>query len=444
MATRLIAFAILVLAGLIAWLAVTSTLAARTLQAIIGISVVYVGYLAYRGLRVMRTAGERAGGATLADTDMPFVNIIIPARDEASVIGDLIEDLSRQSYAGRDGERRYDVLVVDDGSTDGTAQVASDAGGYASEAAWLRVAVRPLGSTPATKAAALAWGMGELRGDVIGALDADARVAPDFLVRVMRAWHEQPGAAAIQASRTPTNADAGWLQRAQAEEQLMDLASQCGRWATDGSAELRGNGMFVRRAALDAVGGWTRHAITEDLDLSTRLAAAGERIALAPEAQVGEEAVEHLADLWPQRLRWAEGSLRRLIEYGPRLLGARLSLKRKFDFLAFTGEFMIPPLFVAGVVTGLLSIPRPTPADWTVPVALAIGYGLGSFLLAMAGLAAHGRRGLALVGESTRGAIFLGHWLIVVPVALLLIVFGPPTVAFRKTPRVGHRTKSDR
>jgi 1,2-diacylglycerol 3-beta-glucosyltransferase len=442
MASRLLAAAILIASGLIAWLAITSSLAARLLQTIVGISVVYVGYLAFRGAQVIRAALERPATVE-APPHLPFVNVIVPARDEASVIGDLIEDLSHQSY-GADGTRRYDVTVVDDGSSDGTGEVATETAGYASDASWLRVVVRPTGSNPATKAAALAWGTADLAGDVVAALDADARVAPDFLMRVMNAWALQPDAAAIQASRLPTNADAGWLQRAQADEQLMDLASQCGRWATDGSAELRGNGMFVRREVLDRVGGWNRSAITEDLDLSTRLVGAGERIGLAPEAQVGEEAVEHLADLWPQRLRWAEGSLRRLMEHGPRLLGARLSLQRKFDFLAFTGEFVIPPIFVAGVVTGLLSIPLPAPTDWTVPVALFVGYGLGSFLLATAGLAAHGQRGTTLLIESTRGAIFLSHWLVVVPVALLRIAFGPPTVAFRKTPRVGHRTRSDR
>ena len=104
----------------------------------------------------------------------------------------------------------------------------------------------------------------------------------------------------------------------------MDMASQCGRWATDGTAELRGNGMFVRRDGAGAVGGWTPTALTEDLELSTRLIAAGERIALAP--QVGgrrRRRSSRLGALWRQRLRWAEGSMRRLIELGPPLVANR-------------------------------------------------------------------------------------------------------------------------
>ena len=78
--------------------------------------------------------------------------------------------------------------------------------------------------------------------------------------------------------------------------------------------------MFVRRAALEASGGWSPRALTEDLELSTRLSAYGRHVTLAPEAAVGEEAVETLDALWRQRLRWAEGSLRRLLEHGPGLL----------------------------------------------------------------------------------------------------------------------------
>ena len=193
----------------------------------------------------------------------------------------------------------------------------------------------------------------------------------------------------------------------------------------------------AQRSRRSAAG--TRAALTEDLELSTRLVAAGERIALAPLAEVGEEAVVTLAALWRQRLRWAEGSLRRLLELGPGLVGARdVPLARKLDFLAFTTEFLIPPLFVTTIIASLATIPLPRPADWTVPVSLFLGYGLGSFLLALAGLAAHGASGATLLGRALRGALFLSHWLAIVPAALLRIAFGRAATSFVQTPRMGH------
>jgi 1,2-diacylglycerol 3-beta-glucosyltransferase len=196
--------------------------------------------------------------------------------------------------------------------------------------------------------------------------------------------------------------------------------------------------MFVKREALEAVGGWNERALTEDLDLSTSLVAVGEHVCLAPEAEVREEALERLDPLWRQRLRWAEGSLRRLMERGPRLVvDGRLPVTRRLDFVLFVGEFVIPPLFATTTVASLVTVALPRPADWSVPLALVLGYGLGTFMLGLAGVAAHGERGFGLIGRAARGALFLSHWLLVVPGALLRITFWPRTVAFAQTPRVG-------
>jgi hypothetical protein len=115
-----------------------------------------------------------------------------------------------------------------------------------------------------------------------------------------------------------------------------------------------------------------------------------------------------------------------------------VSLSRKLDFLAFTAEFLIPPLFVTTVIASVLTIPLPRAADWTVPASLFAGYGLGSFLLALAGIAAQGERGAALVGRAGRGSLFLSHWLVVVPAALLRIAVGREAKSFVQTRRIGH------
>ncbi len=438
MAIRASALAFLLASGVVAWLTITIPIAARALQLGVAASVAYVAWLAWHGSRVLRRAladaRSGAGEPTGMARDLPFVSFIVPARNEASVIHDTVRALAALRYHNG-ASPAYEGLVVDDGSDDGTGDAARAAVG----AAPIRVRRRDPGSGPATKGAALAFGMPFLKGDVIGAIDADTRVEPAFLERAMRAWARDPGADALQVARLPRNAGVSWLTRAQAEEQLMDMASQCGRWATDGTAELRGNGMFVRRPALEAVGGWSEQALTEDLELSTRLSVHGRHVTLAPEATVREEAVELLGDLWRQRLRWAEGSLRRLLEHGPRMISGPQPISRKADFLAFTGEFLVPPLFVATIAASLVTIPLPRPADWTVPLSLLVGYGLGVFAMALGGLFATGVRGLPLVGRATRGALFLSHWLLVVPVALARIALAPRPAAFTQTPRSAGR-----
>jgi len=349
------------------------------------------------------------------------------------VIGSAIAALRAQAYARRDGSPAFEVVVIDDASTDATHETARTA---SAEAAHIVLRRREPEPGPRTKGSVLAFAMPFTRGDVIGVVDADTLVEPAFLERAMRAWAARDvGAAAFQVARLPRNADRSWLTAAQAEEQLMDIASQCGRWATDGTAELRGNGMFVRRDALESVGGWRGSAMTEDLELSTRLSAAGYHVALAPEVAVEEEAVERISSLWRQRLRWAEGSLRRLLEHGPGLMAGPQPIARKLDFLAFAAEFLLPPLFASTIVASLLTIPLPRPADWSVPASLFAGYGLGIFLLAVGGLWAAGERGLPLIGRAVRGALFLSHWLLVVPWALVRIAFLPASADFIQTPR---------
>ena len=432
MATRIVAASFLAASILVAWLTISLPFAARVLQVLIVISIGYVGWLAWHGARVIRAALAQPDGSTGLAADLPFVSIVVPASNEESVIGAAVASLRDQRYAGPAGAPHYELLVVDDGSTDSTGDRAREAAGDASHVVVRRREREP---GPRTKGAVLAWAHPNLRGDVVAAIDADTLVEPAFLERAMRAWSRDASADAIQVARAPRNASASWLVKAQGEEQLMDLTSQCGRWSTDGTAELRGNGMFVRRDALEAVGGWSTRALTEDLDLSTRLAADGRHVTLAPEVAVGEEAVETIGALWRQRLRWAEGSLRRLLEHGPGLMIGPQPVSRKADFLAFAGEFLVPPLFAATIVASLATIPLPRPADWSVPAALFLSYGAGIFLLALGGLWAHGERGLSLVGRAARGALFLSHWLLVVPVVLVRIAFGPEPAGFVQTPR---------
>ncbi len=435
MRTRFAAAAFLLASILVAWITITNTFAARTLQLAIAVSMGYVAWLAWRGSRVMgralRDARTGAGEATGLAGSGPRVSLIVPARNEESVIDDTVRSLGELRYH-RDGSAAFEVIVIDDGSSDATGDAAR-AAARGSDA--FQVRRRDPGRGPATKGAVLSFAMPYISGGVIGVIDADTRVDPAFLERAMHAWQRDPAADALQVARRPRNSAVSWLTRAQAEEQLMDMASQCGRWVTDGTAELRGNGMFVRREALEAVGGWSEGSLTEDLELSTRLSAYGRHVTLAPEAEVAEEAVETLAALWRQRLRWAEGSLRRLLDHGPGLLAGSEPITRKADFVAFTGEFLIPPLFVAAIAASLVTIPLPQPVDWTVPVSLFIGYGLGVFLLGVGGLSAAGRRGLPLIGGATRGALFLSHWLVVVPWALVRIAFGSQPTGFVQTPR---------
>ena len=415
------------------WLATRSSLVARLVQLWTAGSLAYTAILAWRGADLMRSARESSPERTGSADGLPFVTLMVPARDEAPVIQDIVRDLAAQRY-GRNGTPHFEVLVIDDGSTDGTGELARAA---APGASVVRVVRRPPASGPELRGSALNFATPLATGEVIAAIDADARVDPDFVEGAMLAWARSPDAAAVQTLKRPVNGDSSWLTAAQVEELLLDMVSQCGRWASGGTGELRGNGMFIRRDLLETLGGWGEDALTEDLDMSTRLVAAGERIAVAPDVAVGEQAVASVQPLWHQRMRWAEGSLRRTISHGPRVIEAPISWRTKLDVLAFLVTESVLPAFLAGVVGATFLTRRPgRRSTWRLPAALLTCYAAGLAMLAAAGLAADGRRGRDLAVGSLRGGLFLVHWVAVVPAALVRLAFGPSRILYVKTPRL--------
>ena len=191
-----------------------------------------------------------------------------------------------------------------------------------------------------------------------------------------------------------------------------------------GCSEFRGNGIMVRRDLLAAVGGWRAEALTEDIDLSSRIAAAaGERVAWAIDAEVWEEPVRTLDGLWRQRLRWAEGAFRRAFEHGPAVVGSsRLSVAARLDFVTYVGQLAVPTVVLgaaaAAAVTGrrrsLLSI-----AAGYLGMSALLGWDALRWERQLDGRALDGPD---RVRRALRVSLFNGLWLLVVPRALLDLV----------------------
>jgi glycosyltransferase involved in cell wall biosynthesis len=308
---------------------------------------------------------EGAAGALARSSRMPTFSVVVGARDEAAVLRQLVADVSHQDYRAPDGSPLFEMIVVDDRSTDGTADAVAAAAAEHGIAAITRVVLRRGEGLPDGKGAALTAAQPEIcTGDVVLVLDADARLEPWFLRRA--GGYFAAGANAVTARRRILDADSGWLAGAQADEQTLDGELNRGRWSMGGCSEFRGNGIMVRRELLAAVGGWRASALCEDIDLSSRIAAgAGERVAWALDAEVWEEPVKTAGNLWRQRVRWAEGAFRRAFEHGPAVVkSSKLTLTARLDFVAYVCQLAVPPIVVgaaaAAVVTGrrrsLLSI----------------------------------------------------------------------------------------
>jgi hypothetical protein len=355
-----------------------------------------------------------------AGVALPTVSVVVAGRDEATVLPNLVADLARQDHRDPEGRPRFEVIVVDDRSTDGTSEAVREAAtrhGFVGDE--VRVIRREgVGLSDGKGAALTAAPPESCRGDVIVVLDADARIGPEYVGLVAR--YVACGVPALTARRRILDAGSSHLAGAQADEQNQDGELQRGRWASGGCSEFRGNGFAVRRDLLASVGGWRAEALTEDLDLSSRVAAAsGATVAWVLDLEVWEEPVRAWGALWRQRLRWSEGAVRRLFEHGPRVMASdRLGLRARWDFAAYGTQLLAPPLII-GAITGAVVTGSALAALALVGTYLAAG-GVLAFDALRWELDA---RGLpppfpARLGRSVRAAVFSGIWLGALPTAL--------------------------
>jgi 1,2-diacylglycerol 3-beta-glucosyltransferase len=365
-------------------------------------------------------------------------SILIPARDEAVVLPALVADIARQDHRGADGTVGCELIVIDDRSVDGTAGAALAAAAAHGIADRTRVIRRDGPDLPDGKGAALTAAQpAACGGDFIVVLDADARIGPAFLSRL--AAHAAAGHDALTARRRILDADSSVLARCQADEQTLDGAIQVARWNLGGCPEFRGDGIVIRRELLAAVGGWRAEALTEDLDLSSRIAIArGIRVLWAGDAETCEEPVRAWSALWRQRQRWAEGALRRSIEHGPaQLRSPALAPAARLDFALYAGQLAVPPI-VLGAVAGAVILRRPWATVGLLGAYLAFGTGLAWEALHLEPASADTPLDQA---ERLRRAVAVGLfnaiWLAAVPGALIRLATRRGPIEYAKMAHVG-------
>lgn len=289
---------------------------------------------------------------TAESTWQPTVDILIPAKNEARVIERTVRGFLQIDYPS------FNVWVIDDASDDQTPEILER---LKKEFPNFNYISRPAGSYPG-KSAGLNDALPHCRAEVIAVFDADASVAPDFLKRILPVL-EPDRVGAVQAQkRIYENQKSMWLPSCQSSEYALDTYFQVGRDLIGGAVELRGNGQLIKREALIDVGGWNNKAITDDLDLTMRLMLSNWRLRFSPDTHVYEEAVTTWTGLMRQRRRWAEGSIRRYLDYiFPMNTPSRLSLAERVDILAFLSEFAVPGFLILEIIIESFNFMRGEP-----------------------------------------------------------------------------------
>ncbi len=269
----------------------------------------------------------------------PFVSIIIPAHNEEKVIKDTIENILKLEY------NKYEIIVVDDRSTDSTAEVIKQ---ISTEKEKVQYHIREKDAFPG-KSAVLNEILPRTKGEIICVFDADARIDPDFLKNILPYLADNE-AGAVQARKVIINRETNILTRCQDNEYILDAHFQAGRDLIKGAVELRGNGQLVKKEALYDVGGWNNNSLTDDLDLATRLHLKGWDVRFTEDVNVYEEGITKFFPLLRQRRRWIEGSIRRYFDYFKELLFSKeVSLRVRVDMLCYITEFALPVWIVSEI-----------------------------------------------------------------------------------------------
>lgn len=316
------------------------------------------------------------------------VTVVIPAYNEAQYLAGCLACLDRQTLA----RSEFEVIVVDNGSTDATPEIARQAGSRVG--AEVRLLILPKTSISAVRN----FGAAQARGEVLAFLDADCVPDPDWLELGLRLAPK----AGVWGAHYRIPEDATWVGRTWFDYQ----AKVVGGPATF----LPGGDMFFWRKNFEAVGGFNETARTsEDVELCARVRAAGMPVLAMPELAVVHLGTPRTLGRFYRQHRWHGQEV-------VRLFLRNLPSTKNLPLVFLSGyTFLMVWLVLAGFVTSLV-----THSVWLVVVPLILLL-LPSFLIAA-------RKILAMRSLATLGPLwmlYLAYFL--ARAAALRYVIGPRT-----------------
>ncbi|HEY2823980.1 MAG TPA: glycosyltransferase [Gemmatimonadales bacterium] len=204
-------------------------------------------------------------------TPPPLVTVIVPVFNERDRIGACLRALEAQSYP-RD---RIETIVVDNGSTDGTPEVAQRMGG-------VTVLVHPGGGSYAARNA----GLTRAKGEVIAFTDADCLPDARWIEEGVRALTEGPYVGLVGGRIDVFPADADAPSFIEALDMVVELR-QDEFVRRPGAPFAATANAFTSRAVIQTVGPFRADLYSSgDVEFGTRVAAAGRAVVYAPDAMV--------------------------------------------------------------------------------------------------------------------------------------------------------------
>lgn len=254
------------------------------------ITLLYGLYFVITGLLAFKKNDERRIRPFRARTKFA---VLIAARNEGKVIGELIDSLNNQNYP----KDLYDVYAFVNNSSDNTYDVAKSHG-----AKTINVTV-PVKS----KGDVLKFAFKKLKKkdyDAYIVFDADNVVHPEFLKLMNNTYLS--GYKVAQGRKDSKNIEDNWLSASHSIfYYIQNFFFNKARMNIDSAAAINGTGFMVAKSVIDE--GFEPKTITEDIELSIQCVLKGYKIAYVEDAITYDEQVLKFMDSWHQRSRWSKG-----------------------------------------------------------------------------------------------------------------------------------------
>ncbi|NEC68191.1 bifunctional polysaccharide deacetylase/glycosyltransferase family 2 protein [Streptomyces sp. SID9727] len=270
------------------------------------------------------------------------VTVLVPAYNEKKCIANTVRSLLASDYP-------VEVIVIDDGSTDGTADIVQR----------MRLPnVRVVRQRNAGKPAALNNGIAHARNDIIVMMDGDTVFEPTTIRELVQPFGD-PRVGAVAGNAKVGNRDSligAWqhieyVMGFNLDRRMYDVL-RC-------MPTIPGAVGAFRREALGRVGGISEDTLAEDTDVTMALHRDGWRVVYAENARAWTEAPETVQQLWSQRYRWSYGTMqaiwkhrRAVIERGPSGRFGRVGLP--FVSLFMVVAPLLAPLIDVFLLYGLV------------------------------------------------------------------------------------------
>ena len=276
----------------------------------------------------------------------PAVSILIPARDEEQVIGQLLQRMIELTYP----QDKLQVITIDDASSDSTRQIVEE---FSNRYPFIEVIHRDEKTGGKGKASAMNAGLKRSTGEIVICFDADYYPQRDIVEKLVKEFVD-PSVGAVQGRPVVLNEGQNIVTRLVTLERIGGFRiDQEARDTLCLIPQFGGTVGGFRRSILENLGGFDESMLTEDTDLTFQVYLAGFKVRYVGEAECYEEAVASLKAYWRQRHRWARGHMQVCFKHAPHVLRSKkLTAKEKLDGLLLHVYFM-PVLtliaFFAGV-----------------------------------------------------------------------------------------------